>query len=138
MRLERGLKFKQLTFGFFAFCHRLNLALNWETMASPLFIFFILTSGALVQGCTTGAAPGAIVQFGKARFSVLTSSLARMEFSKAMVFDDRATLSILTRCIKTVPKFSVSMLNESTISISTEFLNITFSETVGDVGYLNF
>ena len=51
------------------------------------------------------ADPAAIVTSGKARFTVLTPSLLRLEYSESATFEDHATLSFVNRKLP-VPKFS--------------------------------
>ena len=53
------------------------------------------------------AAPGAVVLFENARFTVLTDRLIRMEWAADGVFEDRASLAIVNRNLP-VPKFTCS------------------------------
>lgn len=73
------------------------------------------------------ARPEAIVQTGHARFSVLTSSVIRMEYSIKHEFDDAPTVNIINRHTDTVPTFTV--LREpgsSVVTISTDGLELRY------------
>ncbi|MBP5782321.1 MAG: glycosyl hydrolase family 31, partial [Bacteroidales bacterium] len=50
----------------------------------------------------------AIVTFGNARFTVLTSRLIRLEWSENGIFEDNATLGVVNRNLP-VPKFTVKI-----------------------------
>ena len=61
---------------------------------------------------------------GNARFTVLTDSLIRMEYSNGAHFEDRPTLAVVNR--KTaVPKHSVAQIGQG-IVITTERVNLTY------------
>ena len=62
------------------------------------------------------ADPKAVVVSGKARFTVLTDALIRLEYSDSSSFGDRQTLAFVNRAL-TVPKFSKS--------VDSTFVNIT-------------
>ncbi|MGM9768569.1 MAG: TIM-barrel domain-containing protein [Candidatus Cryptobacteroides sp.] len=63
------------------------------------------------------AAPAAIVTQGRARFTVLTSRLIRMEWAENGVFEDRATLGIVNRRLE-VPEFQVDR-SSGTLTVRT-------------------
>ena len=54
------------------------------------------------------ANPSAVVEFGNARFTVLTDRLVRMEWASDGVFEDRASLAIVNRDLP-VPSFTSSV-----------------------------
>jgi len=70
------------------------------------------------------AAPGAVVTFGNARFTVLTNRLIRMEWAADGAFEDRASLAIVNRNLP-VPKFSQS-LKGGVLTISTGKVTLTY------------
>ena len=69
------------------------------------------------------AAPSAIVNAGKARFTVLTDRLIRMEYSNESTFNDQATITILNRNLP-APEFRTRTENGLLI-ISTTCLTLT-------------
>ena len=71
------------------------------------------------------ANPKAEVVFGKARFTVLTPQLIRMEWSEDGRFEDRATLGIVNRDLP-VPAFKASV-GKSKVTIRTEALTLVYS-----------
>ncbi len=72
--------------------------------------------------------PKAIVQLGKARFTVLTPQLIRMEWSANGKFEDHASLLFLNRRLP-VPKFekSISTDGHNTLTIVTDALKLTYT-----------
>ena len=58
------------------------------------------------------------------RFTVLTSRLIRMEYSKNGEFEDRATQTVINRCFD-VPKYSVSD-QDGVLKIKTDFIEIRY------------
>ncbi len=77
------------------------------------------------------ADPKAIVQFGKARFTVLTPQLIRMEWSASGKFEDRASLVFLNRRLP-VPKFEKVLrdgfgMGPSSLTIVTDALKLTYT-----------
>lgn len=70
------------------------------------------------------ADPKAEVVFGKARFTVLTPRLIRMEWAEDGVFEDRATLGIVNRRLD-VPQFKVSKSGKK-LTIKTSDLVLTY------------
>ena len=71
------------------------------------------------------ASEKAMVVCGNARFTVLTSRLVRMEWSKDGVFEDRATLGIINRDLE-VPAFDVRKTG-SKVVIKTSDLTLTYT-----------
>ena len=51
------------------------------------------------------ASPGAVVTAGKARFTVLTPEMIRIQYSERSLFEDRATFAVVNRRL-TVPQFT--------------------------------
>ncbi len=70
------------------------------------------------------ARPGSVVEVGDARFSVLTPSLIRMEYSPTRRFRDEATQVVINRDFP-VPEFSVSQ-HDGRVEIRTEKLRVTY------------
>ena len=71
------------------------------------------------------ASSDAQVVFGKARFTVLTSRLIRMEWAEDSQFEDRATLGIVNRKLD-VPQFDVKK-SKSKLIIRTSDLVLTYT-----------
>ena len=67
----------------------------------------------------------AVVTSGKARFTVLTSRLIRLEWAEDGKFEDRATLGIINRDLE-VPSFKVQK-SRSKIVINTSDMTLTYS-----------
>ena len=76
------------------------------------------------------ASPKAQVVAGKARFTVLTPRLIRMEWAADSQFEDRATLGVVNRNLE-VPAFEVKKSN-SKVVIKTSEMTLTY------VGQENF
>jgi alpha-glucosidase len=76
-----------------------------------------------------GAAPGAIVLSGEARFTVLTPKLLRLEWEADSTFEDRASLVMLHRTLQ-VPKFS-SERKGDWLELTTEALRLRYREHSG-------
>ena len=70
------------------------------------------------------AQPGSVVVVGDARFSVLTPSLIRMEYSPSGRFRDQATQVVINRDFP-VPEFSVSQ-QDGRLEIRTDKLRLTY------------
>ena len=66
----------------------------------------------------------AIIQGPNCRFTVLTSSLIRMEYSENGSFEDRATQIVMNREF-TVPKYEAAW-NGGFLTITTEFLHLRY------------
>lgn len=66
----------------------------------------------------------AIVQGEKYRFSILTPSIIRMEYSEQGVFEDRATQVVTNRDFP-VPKFEIKE-NDDTLKIFTDHVELTY------------
>ena len=92
-----------------------------------LTVFLTVTSFAHQQsdGFAPKAADGAQVVFGKARFTVLTDRLIRMEWSADSQFEDRATLGIVNRDLE-VPSFDVKK-SKSQVVIKTSQMTLTYT-----------
>ena len=71
------------------------------------------------------AAPEAQVIFGKARFTILTPRLVRMEWAEDAKFEDRATLGIVNRALD-VPQFDVRK-SKSRVVIKTADMTLAYS-----------
>ena len=70
------------------------------------------------------ASEEATVVAGKARFTVLTSQLIRMEWSEDGVFEDRASLTFINRAL-TVPEFKVTKTSKN-VTIKTSDVVLTY------------
>lgn len=66
-----------------------------------------------------------IVQFGNARFTVLSSWMIRMEYSDSKSFEDRATLAVVNRAVAN-PGFTNSTAG-GVLTIQTSALTLTYS-----------
>lgn len=93
---------------------------------SLLFVLFIyIFAFPLFSGEYDPVAnKGAVVEYGNARFTVLTSRLIRMEWSEDGTFEDRATLGIVNRKLP-VPSFKVSR-TAARLVITTEELRLEY------------
>ncbi len=78
------------------------------------------------------AAPGAVVQFGDARFTVLTPQLIRMEWAADHHFEDHPSLVFLNRRL-TVPHFTARHSGHS-LTLETSALHITYKDEGPDNG----
>jgi hypothetical protein len=99
-----------------------------------VLFLLVLTSGmaAAVGFAQTGNAvadPKAVVTSGKARFTVLTSRLIRMEWSAAGQFEDRASLVFLNRRLP-VPAFKVAARG-GWLTIATAHLTLRYRPNSG-------
>ena len=90
-------------------------------------LIVILTAmlALLPQQFNPTADPQATVTCDKARFTVLTDRLIRMEWAEDGVFEDRASLAIVNRRLP-VPTFKVSRKGEG-VSIKTDKLTLDYS-----------
>ena len=70
------------------------------------------------------ARPDAIVKVGKARFTVLTDRLIRMEWDESGKWEDRASLAIINRNLP-VPSFKVTRQGNRTV-IKTSSVTLTY------------
>ncbi|MBG0786877.1 MAG: DUF5110 domain-containing protein [Anaerolineaceae bacterium] len=75
--------------------------------------------------------PKSIVQFGAARFSVLTSKLIRMEYDPEQQFEDRPTQVFWNRNLPT-PEFTVDKEDDHLV-IETEHINLDYHPS--DIGF---
>ena len=76
------------------------------------------------------AAPSAVITLGRARFTVLTSRLIRMEWASNGVFEDHASLVFLNRRLP-VPKFRSRIEpfdGARILHIDTEYLHLVYRE----------
>lgn len=90
---------------------------------SLLFFLSFLTAGIL-SAQNPEADPSAIVNFGKARFTVLSDRLLRMEWSADSVFEDNATLTFINRNLP-VPDFKADEKSDLLI-IKTKYLTLEY------------
>ena len=82
-------------------------------------------TAADAKGFYPEASKDAQVVCGKARFTVLTPRLIRMEWSADSVFEDRATLGIVNRNLD-VPQFDVKR-SKSKVTITTSDMTLVYT-----------
>ena len=68
--------------------------------------------------------PNAVVQEGKARFTVLTPEMIRIQYSDRQLFEDRATFAVVNRNLP-VPKFTTEK-KDGFLYIKTEALSLKY------------
>lgn len=95
-----------------------------------LFLFFCLIASIVCKQIeilpyNPVADAKAVVISGNARFTILTSRVIRLEYSKNGKFEDRATVAVLNRQLP-VPQFS-SLTMGGKLYISTQYLNLTYT-----------
>lgn len=101
-----------------------------KSIFSFLLCFSVLWTANARESTASGigndptANPEATVTFGKARFTVLTPRLVRMEWSEDGKFEDRATLGIVNRRLE-VPEYDVRK-NRNSITLKTGFLTLKY------------
>ena len=88
------------------------------------FLAFIILSIQAVAQNNPKANPSAVVEFGNARFTVLTDRLIRMEWAEDGEFEDRASLAIVNRYLP-VPRYS-SAAKDGVLTIKTGKLTLTY------------
>ena len=85
----------------------------------------LLTPSFAQQEFSPKASEDAQVVFGKARFTVLTSRLIRMEWAADSQFEDRASLGVVNRNLD-VPHFDVKQ-SKSKVVIKTSCMTLTYT-----------
>ncbi len=70
-----------------------------------LLTFAVMTAFSMAQDTNPVAHPDAVVKSGKARFTVLTPEMIRIQYSHKEAFEDRATFAIVNRHLP-VPHFT--------------------------------
>lgn len=80
---------------------------------------------ALPEDNNPAASPEAVVVCGKARFTVLTDRLIRMEYASDGRFEDRASLAVVNRRLP-VPRFEVEASGRGVV-IRTDSLTLSYS-----------
>ena len=83
-----------------------------------------LTATAQVQSENPQADPAAVVQSGKARFTVLTPEMIRIQYSDKQLFEDRATFAVVNRRLP-VPQFTTEQV-DGYLTIKTEALTLKY------------
>lgn len=91
-------------------------------VCTAAFAFFAPSLGA--ESLNPVASGQAVVVQGHARFTVLTSRLIRMEWAEDGVFEDRATLGVVNRCLE-VPSFTVKR-SRSVLTIQTKDVTLEY------------
>ena len=94
-----------------------------------LFFFSLLLNIAFAQNNNPVAGPEAIVTSGKARFTVLTDMLIRLEYAPDSAFNDNATLTFVNRELS-VPNFTVEH-EAGWLTINTAYLHLKYKENSG-------
>ena len=92
-------------------------------MVLPIIITCLLALTPAPPPCSV-ANPDAVVIAGRARFTVLTSRLIRMEWSEDGVFEDNSTLGVINRRLD-VPAYKKSVSRNS-LTIRTADLTLTY------------
>jgi hypothetical protein len=113
-----------LAFGFVAGCSCALIAETPATSPAPASATATKTeSPANIDNPV--ADPRAIVTFGNARFTVLTSQLIRMEWSADKKFEDHGSFVFINRRLP-VPRFSKEVA-EHRLTVKTDALTLTYS-----------
>ncbi len=100
------------------------------TRLKILAIVLILTGiNAIAQGYNPKPNPEAVITSGKARFTVLTSGLIRIEWSKKRKFTDQPSLVFVNRNLP-VPNYDQSTKN-GTLTITTDKLILNYKVGTG-------
>jgi alpha-glucosidase (family GH31 glycosyl hydrolase) len=80
------------------------------------------------------AAPNQTVfTFGHGRFTFITDSLVRLEWSPHALFDDRNTLTVINRASSPPPRATMTQLNATAVEVVGDSLTITFDDASGAV-----
>jgi alpha-glucosidase len=115
-------------------------SLRFAILTINLALIFTLVSALAAQtsGATSlpgryipAADPKAVTTHRKARFTVLTPQLIRMEWAADGKFEDHASLVFLNRRLS-VPKFQASGGQSGPLTIKTDALELRYSPTAGD------
>ena len=90
-----------------------------------LFTFFMTLSSVFAQtDYNPNANPQAVGREGKARFTVLTPEMIRIQYSEKQLFEDRATFAVVNRNLP-VPKFTTEK-KDGYLYIKTEALTLKY------------
>ena len=89
-----------------------------------LFLLITFPSISFCQINNPAASPSSIINFGNARFTILTPQLVRMEYSAKKEFEDKASLVFINRHLPTPP--FTSRQSGSTITIQTKEITLAF------------
>lgn len=92
-----------------------------------------LLSFGLASAENPKANPGAVVTSGKARFTVLTPEMIRIEYSPKGKFEDNKTFAIVNRDLE-VPEFKTSE-NDSCLYITTDKLSLRYLKGTNPATY---
>jgi len=101
-----------------------NTSLKFIIIFAILICLNSIVIGALVQDYDPLAHPSAIVISGKARFTVLTPRVLRMEWTEDGIFEDHASLTFINRKLL-IPEFEKTE-NEGWLYIKTEKLILKY------------
>jgi len=91
-----------------------------------ILLFICMTSQLNAIEANPRANPQSIIVFGKARFTILTPLLIRMEWNTKIQFEDRASLVFINRKLPT-PEFTKTISGKRLI-IKTKELSISFTD----------
>ena len=78
-------------------------------------------------GIDATADPAAVIVHEKARFTILTSRLIRLEYDPLCKFEDRPTNIVWNRKFDVIPEFTVEKFGEKGIVIKTEHLTVEYT-----------
>ncbi len=93
-------------------------------LLSLLLVIGPFQSARAVSGYDPVANPEAVVASGRARFTVLTPRMIRIQYSSRELFEDRATFAVVNRNLP-VPQFSTREEN-GFLYIETEYLTLKY------------
>ena len=94
-----------------------------KRLITVISLFLSLTS-LMAQTENPVADPSAVITSGKARFTVLTPEMIRIQYSDRNLFEDRATFAIINRRLP-VPQFSTSE-QDGWLTIKTSALTLKY------------
>lgn len=92
--------------------------------ATILSLTLAITISFLSNAANPKASPEAVVEAGKARFTVLTPEMIRIEYSDSSKFEDRATFAVINRQLD-VPNFTATKDGEF-LYITTDILKLQY------------
>lgn len=98
----------------------------WKTAAAALtaFLLYAVDCHSQTERDNPLAKEDAVVVQGKARFTVLTSRMIRMEWAEDGVFEDRASFGVVNRNLP-VPEFTVKKSGKS-LTLRTEDVTLVY------------
>ena len=93
----------------------------------PLFLLLLCRSAASSQ-----SEPAAIFTVGHARFTFLSASFLRLEWSSSSIFEDRPTLSIAHRsALQPAPAVTRTALNATAVELRSSHVTLVYDDASG-------